>query len=204
MFLVVLFPVSCPVCGGPGAAPCPSCAAQLLPAPPLPCPAGLDACVAVLSYDGVGRELVARLKYRANRAALASVAAAMARRVEPHDVDVVTWVPTSSQRRHRRGFDHAELLARAIARALGLPCRSLLRRRPGPPQTGRSLVERRRGPAFDVRRDVSRPSPARVLLVDDVVTSGASVTAAALALRAAGAAEVRAVVAARTPPKVRH
>jgi ComF family protein len=176
----------------------------LLPAPPLPCPVGLDACVAVLSYDGVGRELVARLKYRANRAALASVAAAMARRVERHDVDIVTWVPTSSQRRHRRGFDHAELLARAIARALGLPCRCLLRRRPGPPQTGRSLVERRRGPAFDVRRDVSRPSPARVLLVDDVVTSGATVTAAAVALRAAGAVEVRAVVAARTPPKVRH
>jgi predicted amidophosphoribosyltransferase len=76
----------------------------------------------------------------------------------------------------------------------------LLRRRPGPPQTGRSLIERRRGPSFDVRC----PSPERVLVVDDIVTSGATVTAAALALRAGGALEVRAVVAARTPPKVRH
>ena len=196
----MLFPISCPVCGHAGAAPCSSCVAQLHPAPVLRCPAGLDACTAVLSYDGVGRELVARLKYRANRAALSSLAAAMARLVEPEQVDVITWVPTSSQRRRRRGFDHAELLARAVARAVRRPCQSLLRRRPGPPQTGRSLAERRRGPSFDVRC----PPPARVLIVDDVVTSGATATAAASALRAAGAREVRAVVAARTPPKVRH
>ena len=154
----------------------------------------------MLSYDGAGRELVARLKYRANRSALAPVAAAMAQRVVDEDVaiDVVTWVPTSAHRRRNRGFDHAELLARAVARALRRPCRSLLRRRPGPPQTGRSLAERRRGPAFDVRGAV----PRRVLVVDDVITSGATVTAAAAALRAGGAIEVRAVVAARTPPKV--
>ena len=114
----MLFPVTCPVCGGPGAAPCSSCAAQLRPAPVLRCPAGLDACAAVLSYDGVGRELVARLKYRANRAALSSVAAAMARLVEPEQVDVVTWVPTSSQRRRRRGFDHAGVrTSRRVQRA---------------------------------------------------------------------------------------
>ena len=124
----------------------------------------------------------------------------MARLVEAEQVDLVTWVPTSSQRRRHRGFDHAELLARAVARAVRRPCQSLLRRRPGPPQTGRSLAERRCGPSFEARC----PSPARVLIVDDVVTSGATVTAAASALRAAGALEVRAVVAARTPPKVRH
>lgn len=143
----------------------------------------------------MGRELVARLKYRANRAALGAVAAAMAALVDPQHVDVVTWVPTSPARRRSRGFDHAELLARAVARAIGRPCRPMLRRRPGPPQTGKSLAERRRGPSFEAR---GRPLP-RVLVVDDVVTSGATLTAAAAALRAAGIQEVSALVAARTP-----
>jgi ComF family protein len=188
----VLFPTVCPVCGRAGVAPCGPCAAQLRPAPPLAAPVGVDGCRAVVSYDG--------LKYRTNRAALSSLAAAMARRVERGSVDVVTWVPTSAERRHRRGFDHAELLARAVARALGLPCRSLLRRRPGPAQTGRSLAGRRRGPSFDAKGKQFR----RVLVVDDVVTSGATVTAAARALRMAGAEHVWVVAAARTPPKVRH
>ncbi|MDQ4132398.1 MAG: ComF family protein, partial [Actinomycetota bacterium] len=70
---------------------------------------------------------------------------------------------------------------------------------PGPPQTGRPLAERRSGPAFAARRS----SPARVLLIDDVVTSGATVSAAARTLRAAGAREVHVLAAARTGPKVR-
>jgi predicted amidophosphoribosyltransferase len=196
----VLFPVSCPVCGAEGAAPCPSCAARLRPAPALRCPPSLDECAAVLAYEGVGRELVARLKYRTNRAALGAVAAAMAALVDVERCDVVTWIPTSGARRRARGFDHAELLARAVARDVGRQCTRLLRRRAGPPQTGRSLAQRRRGPQFDV----PRPPPPRVLVVDDVVTSGATLSSAATVLRAAGAREVRAVVAARTPPKVRH
>lgn len=111
-------------------------------------------------------------------------------------VDLVTWAPTTTSRRHDRGFDHAELLARAIARALGLRAGPTLWRHPGPPQTGQRAAVRRAGPRFDARR---AGLPGGVLLVDDVATTGATLTAAAGALRSRGAARVVAVTAARTP-----
>jgi predicted amidophosphoribosyltransferase len=168
------------------------------PAPALPPPPGVDACTAVLAYDGPARDVVARVKYRNHRSALAGLAAAMAASVTAPP-DVVTWAPTTARRRRDRGFDHAELLARAVARHLRRPCRPLLDRRPGPPQTGRPLAERLAGPRLEPRGPVS----GRVLLVDDVVTSGATATAAALALRRAGATAVDVVAAARTPPPQR-
>ena len=61
---------------------------------------------------------------------------------------VVSWAPTTPARRRARGFDQAEVLARAVARTTRLPCRGLLRRLPGPPQTGLPASERRRGPRF--------------------------------------------------------
>ena len=84
-------------------------------------------------------------------------------------------------------LDHAELLARKVAAQMGRPCWSVLVREPGPPQTGRTLLERRDGPEFTPRRTVRGAS---VLLVDDVVTTGATLAAAARALRTVGAARV--------------
>ena len=193
----MLLPVSCPVCGARGRAPCAACASKLRPAPELLLPAGLDGCRALLSYEGVGRELVARLKYRNARSAVGPLARAMAGLVDRAVVDVVTWAPTTPARRRERGFDQARLLARAVAWRLGRPCRALLRRAPGPAQTGRTLDARRAGPVFTSSGRV----PARVLLVDDVVTSGATVSAAATALRRGGATGVWVVAAARTPLK---
>ncbi|HWH35593.1 MAG TPA: phosphoribosyltransferase family protein [Acidimicrobiales bacterium] len=193
----MLLAVTCPVCETRGRAPCPRCAAELRPAPILPAPPGVDECLTLLSYEGAGRELVARLKYRNHRAALPGLAAAMASLVvDPGAAGVVTWAPTTPQRRRQRGFDQAELLARAVARCLGRPCRRLLVRRPGPPQTGASRAERRHAPVLDPRRGVPHPA---VLVVDDVVTTGATMAAAARALRRAGAGHVVALAAARTP-----
>jgi len=196
----MLLATTCPVCGASGAAPCAACLDALRPAPSLPPPPGVDACFALLAYEGAGRELVARMKYRNHRAALPGLARAAAGLVAAGSVDAVTWAPTTPTRRRRRGFDPAELTARKVARALGVPCGRLLRRAPGPAQTGRTAAERWTGPSFTARR----PVPRRVLVVDDVVTTGATVAAAARALRAAGASSVVALALARTPAKAHH
>jgi ComF family protein len=196
----VLFAVVCPVCGGDGGAPCRACLAQLRPAPLLPPPPGIDGCVALLAYEGAGRELVARLKYRNHRRALPGLARAAAVGLSPVEIDVVTWPPTTSARRRRRGFDQAELLARRVAVELGRPCIRLLTRAPGHAQTGLGAADRWAGTRFVARRTVS----GRVLLVDDVVTTGATVSSAAAVLREAGAHAVTVCALARTPAKSHH
>ena len=160
---------------------------------PIPVPASLDRCRALLDYEGSAREVVARLKYRNARSAAAWLGRGIAGLVQPGEVHVVTWAPTTAERVHQRGFDHAEVLARQVSRVLGLPCRSLLRRSPGGPQTGRSLQERRSGPLFAPRRGLLG---VRVLVIDDVITSGATMQAAGAALRSAEASYVVGLAAA--------
>lgn len=197
----MLVPPRCPVCGRAGAAPCLGCWAQLRAAPWRPPPASIDRCVSVLSYEGAGRELLARLKYRNARDAAAWLIGAMHERCAwlVSGIDAITWAPTTAARRRDRGFDQAELLARGLAQRVAIPARRLLEREPGPAQTGRTRAERAGGPSFRP----GAPAPLAVLLVDDVITSGATLTAASMALRAAGAVRVDAVSAARTPLKVR-
>ena len=154
-------------------------------------------CRAVLAYEGGGRELVARLKYRNARATLGWLAAEMAILVDRSTIDAITWIPTTTSRRRQRGFDQAQLLAKGVSRRLRLPCRRLLIRAAGAPQTGRTATERLLGPILAVRT-TSAHVPRRVLLVDDVVTTGSTATAAARVLKAAGADQVVVIAAART------
>ncbi len=189
----MLLATRCPGCGRTGPAPCPGCVAHMRRAAPVPVPEPLDRCRALLAYEGAAREVVVQLKYRNARSPARWLGEGMAGLVRPGEVEIVTWAPTMDLRCRRRGFDQAEVLARHVARHLGLPCRALLVRAPGPPQTGRSLTERSRGPAFVPTRRL--PATA-VAIVDDVVTTGATLDAAGRALRAAGVGHLLGLAAA--------
>ena len=184
----MFLPRRCVLCRRSGAALCASCAAGLVPGPRGPIPAAY-------TYVGPARQALAALKFRDARAIVPVLASAMAVLV-PAEVDMVTWAPTSASRRRVRGFDQAELLARAVARERGLPCRRLLVRvGHSRAQTGRGRAARLEGPAFRAVRPISH----RVLVVDDVVTTGSTLARATEALYAAGAPLTSCVAAAATP-----
>jgi ComF family protein len=117
--------------------------------------------------------------------------------------DVVVPVPAHAQRLRERGYNQAELIARPLARALGLPCRSylLVRNRPRPDKLRLTVRERWRTVrgAYTTRQGLQVDN-LRVLLVDDVLTTGATLDACSRALRKAGAAKVVALTVARAIP----
>jgi len=194
----MLLAARCAICGRSGASPCADCHRGLRPPSPEPDPPGLDGLVALLRYDGPARPLVARIKYRNERRAVSWLADGLAARLAAVAGDVVTWAPTTPEHRRGRGFDHGEVLARAVARRLRLPARALLRRADGPAQTGRPAHERLAGgPSFSLLRPL--PAGTHVLLVDDVVTTGATLRAASRALTRAPGIVVTPVTAAWTP-----
>jgi ComF family protein len=193
MILDAFLPASCAGCNQPGEVLCRRCRFSLAS---LSAQMGDGGVAAALPFSGVARQVVLGLKYRNRRSVARHLARLMVRRLPVGQVHLVTWAPTSAARARQRGFDQAELLARAIARELGVPCRRLLFRSHGTSQTGHTRAERLRGPAFRAR---SPRDGVRVLLVDDVVTTGATLTAASDALLAAGVSEVVCIAAAATP-----
>jgi ComF family protein len=155
-------------------------------------------------YEGSLRVLLHQLKYAGRRRAAARIARLLLE-VEPArglvaTSDVVVPVPLHPRRLRARGFNQSALLAAALAESTGraFAADALVRRRDTAPQSGLRAAERRRNvrDAFVVRRRASVAGRV-VTLVDDVVTTGATAQACALALVAAGATEVRLLTAAR-------
>lgn len=141
-----------------------------------------------------------RLDYLGRHIAAEAVAALG---IELRRAELIVPMPMHWRRRLVRGRNHAESIARPLAVRLGRPLRSVLRRRTlGHPQVGRS--RRQRLANLDVVFHCHTPDDVNdrvVLLVDDVVTTGATAGRAARCLRAAGAAEVIVFVPARTPDR---
>jgi ComF family protein len=189
-------------CGLPwhGAAPepAPLCGRCLRRPPPF------AATLAALRYQAPLDGLVNAYKHRgrlAREAELARLWLPVLRRTLPDDTDALVPVPTHWRRRWRRGFDQAERLARCLADAPGMPAcyPALSRHRATPAQQGRSATGRRHAltDAFHCARPVSGM---HLVLLDDVMTTGATTRAATRALLAGGAESVTVAVLARALP----
>jgi ComF family protein len=160
---------------------------------------------APLAYDGPARALARALKFgriaRLAETMAAQIAATAPERVlAGHPPPALVPVPLHPARLRKRGFNQAERLAAALAARTGLALADCLERSGGgTTQVGRTRTERLQGIAGSVRLRPGCAAPARALLVDDVVTTGATLAACAAVLRGAGTAAVTGVAYARTP-----
>jgi ComF family protein len=185
----------CPICAAPTrlARICGSCRAE---------PPALDGSRAACRFDGVVRSAVHDLKYRGIQARAALLAELIAETLGrlPLAADVLVPVPLAPGRRRQRGFNQAELIAIRLGNRLGWPVEpSLLARlRETSRQVERSAGERRANVAGAFGCSVPEAVIGRrVAVVDDVMTTGATLNACAEALKEAGASRVYGIVVAR-------
>jgi ComF family protein len=216
-----MFAESCAGCGLASAGGfCRVCAAELprvvepcrrcgLAQPVAHCPRlqiawDVDAVIAPFAYARPLDHHLQALKYRGARALGRAFALLLVDELPPlPHVDALAAVPLHRTRLHERGYNQAQEIARVLARVVGVPAltRGIARRVATPAQAGQGAAERRRGVAraFRVARDLTGRC---IAIVDDVVTTGATVNAFAAELKAAGATRCIVIAVARTPEPV--
>jgi predicted amidophosphoribosyltransferase len=153
--------------------------------------------LAAFRYEGAARRLILNLKLGGNKPCAGPLAQGLAHVVLMRGLlaDRVTWVPGRRADIRSRGFDHAAVVARSFAALVGLPAEPLLFR-VGKTRDQAALSRLERLSNLD-RAFSSAPCEGRIALVDDLLTTGATARACALALHRGGAGEVEVVVAAR-------
>lgn len=201
--LDLLFPPKCPFCGRlleeGQVLLCPDCQRDL---PWIQGKAGerrgefFTVCVAPLWYRDKVRASHHRYKFSGVRAYVRPYVTLMSQCVADHldgGFDLVTWAPISWRRSYKRGYDQARLLAEGLGRELNVPCQRLLRkiRHTRPQSSLKGESERRANVlgAYQMCR-TAQVAGKRILLVDDVMTTGATLSECARVLRTAGAAQV--------------
>ena len=161
-----------------------------------PGPAGVDLAVAASPFDGVAREIVHGLKYSRRLSLAGPAAEAMLCALPRHEVvDAMVPVPAGPWRWRWRGFDPAEEIALALSARAGIPAVNCLRRGRGRRQVGRRRSDRLADPPTVW---ATQDCPRQVLLIDDVWTTGATLSACAGALRERGSRRVVSLTLART------
>lgn len=162
----------------------------------------LDSFAAVWYYEGNVRQSLLRYKFRNARSFAGAYGRLLAMKLQeesPAGFDCLTWIPVSRLRRFRRGYDQVELLAKAVGRELGMtPVPLLIKVRHNRPQSGIHGAAERRANVLGVYRvtDPERLAGKRILLLDDILTTGATAGEAGRVLLTAGAKEVHCAVVA--------
>ena len=161
---------------------------------------GFDAAYCFGFYEGPLRELIHLLKYGGMKPLAGPLAGYLSRALPLDDrFDAVTPMPLHWRRRFQRGFNQAAILAKDVARRRSIPLLHAVRRvRATRTQTGLTNAKRRENVSGAFRAGRGRPLEGlRILLVDDVMTTGATGSACAFALKRAGAKSVTLVTLAR-------
>jgi competence protein ComFC len=157
---------------------------------------------APLNFKGQSREIIHRFKYNSQLVLSRFLVAEMVKYLKSNNAPkfaAVTMVPLHWLRQWRRGYNQAEVLAQGISRQIGSPCHKLLKRkRSGPAQALKNKTQRQKNIThiFKIPEKQKLPDGA-ILLVDDVMTTGATLTACTKALNEAGAKEIYVLTAAR-------
>lgn len=208
--LDLLFPPKCPFCGRvrEHGGICPQCEKDL------PWAAENDACwnissglrcAAPLWYEDLAREGLLRFKFQgasASAAALGELAARCAAEHFSGEFDTVTWVPVSKKRLRQRGYDQAELLAREACRLWDTRPERLLRKTvDNHAQSAISDAAARRANVLGVYEAYADAAGKHVLLMDDICTTGATLSECARVLKDAGAESVVCAVVSKTREK---
>ena len=206
--LDLLFPPKCPVCGKiqDASGICPACWNGLSrtegPEQEQILPDG-SRCAAPLWYEDLVRDCFLRLKFGGVIGAAGELGGLVADCAAEHfdgEFDLVTWVPVSRRRLRKRGYDQTQLLAEAACRSWGIrPVRLLRKTVHNRAQSGLENADARRSNVHGVyRADSAAVRGRRVLLIDDIVTTGSTLSECAKVLREAGAESVVCAAAART------
>lgn len=197
--LGLIFGSTCPACGCPAKNICGRCLFVVKNCESSNVEYHGEVIVA-FAYSSVIRKIILGFKYRNQRSSLRFLGDSIVDRLEVEKsrgldkIDIVTWAPTTHKRKLERGHDHAELIARHVAKKLSVSCQKCLTRVSDRPQTGKSREARLVGPVFSARK----LNGEYVLLIDDVVTTGATLNSASRALYQAGAGLVTCVAVAST------
>lgn len=211
--LELLFPTRCILCRDflDGGRPriCPHCAERL----PYTTDGGkshgdfFSLCVSSVFYEKAMRAAILRYKFEGARAYAPAFGTLIASTIYEQlegKYDLISWVPLDAGRRRKRGYDQAQLLAEQASAQLCRGCVRLLEKRRGVrPQSGTGSPERRRANIAGAYRviDPAAVEGKRVLLIDDIVTTGATLSECAKTLLLAGADDVCCATLARTREK---
>ncbi len=161
-----------------------------------------DQILLVWYYQNLVRSSLQRYKFSGKRCYASAYGRLLAMELMDAAFDILTWVPVSSKRRRKRGYDQVELLAKAVSKELGIPAQRLLDKcRDNPPQSTLKEPAARRANVLGVYEihPGTEIEGKRICLLDDIITTGATLSECARVLKTAGAAEVIGAAVASPP-----